>query len=319
MATGASIDRTQTAVYISKRMRHMLTGKVNRTYATIALGMSLAFVGISALFIIGHATGFFTSAEPEAGTLSGNANLVTDATASGGKAIEFTAPATPSPQPQPSPTPPPPSPPPGGTTHLKIMPLGDSLTQGGVNANLAGQLDPSTVNGYRLALWNLLSSYTIDYVGSEQIGNSSLPDKDENGFSGACIKASPCGGGTLYPQTAGWITAENPDLIIMQGGENDFSDPSMTESQDATNMESWIQLCWATKPTVKIIVSGAPWHSTYDSLVHTYVANLQAQGKPIRWVPYGDDIGRVDGTHPNAAGYATWANELAPMVRELFP
>ncbi|HSX30167.1 MAG TPA: Ig-like domain-containing protein, partial [Candidatus Saccharimonadales bacterium] len=109
-----------------------------------------------------------------------------------------------------------------GPQTLKIMPLGDSLTQGGVNANLPGQMEASTLNGYRLDLMNLLSDYLIDYVGSWQVGNASLPDKDENGFSGACIMVSPCGGGTLYPQTAAWINSENPDLIIMQGGENDF-------------------------------------------------------------------------------------------------
>ncbi len=204
---------------------------------------------------------------------------------------------------------------------LKIMALGDSLTQGGVNSNLPGQFESTTINGYRLNLLNLLTplGYTIDYVGSWQLGNSQLADQDENGFSGACIMVSPCGGGTLYPQTAGWITSENPDLVIMQGGENDFSSGGMTEQQDATNMESWIQLVWSTKPSAKIIVTGAPWHDTYDSLVHTYVDNLQAQGKAIRWVPYGSNIGRIDGTHPNAAGYTTWANELAPMVQQLFP
>lgn len=207
----------------------------------------------------------------------------------------------------------------GSLRSIKIMPLGDSLTQGGVDANLPGQYNMSTINGYRLALKNLLSEFTIDYVGSIQLGDSNLADQDENGFSGACIKVSPCGGGTLYPQTAGWINSENPDLIIMQGGENDFSDHSLTDQQDADNMKAWIQLCWSTKPSVKIIVSGAPWHDTYDGLVHTYVDSLQSQGKAIRWVPYGDAIDRIDGTHPSAAGYTTWANELAPVVQALFP
>jgi lysophospholipase L1-like esterase len=241
------------------------------------------------------------SSETEDGIITGNATTTADATASGGKAVRF-----------------------GGATassSLKIMALGDSLTQGGVNANLPGQMDASTINGYRLDLLNLLKTagYTVDYVGSEQIGDSSLADKDENGFSGACIMVSPCGGGTLYPQTAAWVTSEQPDLVIMQGGENDFSNPSLTEAQDATNMQNWIQLIWSTKADTKIIVTGAPWHTTYDSLVQTYVSNLQAQGKPIRWVPYGSNIGRIDGTHPNAAGYTTWANELAPMVQQLFP
>ncbi len=300
-------------------MPHMLgakLAKLNRTNLTIAL-IAVGVVMIGAYLLVStKASGFFVATEPEVGTVAGNATVVNDGAASGGKAVQFNAPAAP------------PPPPPGGgggggggsTTSLKIMPLGDSLTQGGVNANAGGN-DPTTINGYRLELYNLLvaAGYTVDYVGSWQLGNAQLADKDLNGFSGACIKVSPCGGGTLYPQTAAWITAENPDLVLMQGGENDFSDHTLTEAQDAANMESWIQLVWSTKPTVKIVVTGAPWHDTYDDLVHTYVTNLQSQGKPIRWVPYGSNIGRIDGTHPNAAGYITWANELAPMVQELFP
>ena len=284
--------------------------RLSRRSAFTIIG-AVVLVGL-VVIVFAHAVGPYVTTEAENGTVSGAATTGSDAAASGGQYVALNAPTpTPTPTPTPSPTP-------TGSHNLKIMPLGDSLTQGGVNAN-AGGLDPTTVNGYRLELLNLLTGYTIDYVGSWQVGNSQLADQDENGFSGACIKASPCGGGTLYPQTAAWITSENPDLIMMNGGENDFSDPSMTESQDALNMESWIQLCWTTKPSVKIIVTGAPWHDTYDALVHTYVDNLQAQGKPIRWVPYGSNIGRIDGTHPNAAGYITWANELAPMVQQLFP
>ncbi len=284
----------------------MLASRVSRQNVFMALSVAIVVAVVGVVLGTSHADTFFASVDIKASTISGNAKVVSDAGAASGQAVQFNAPALP---------------PPSGTipNPLKIMPLGDSLTQGGVNANLSGQMEPTTVNGYRLDLKNLLTGYTIDYVGSWQVGNSLLTDQDENGFSGACILVSPCGGGTLYPQTAGWITSENPDLILMNGGENDFSDHSLTEQQDATNMESWIQLCWSTSPNVKIIVTGAPWHDTYDSLVHTYVSNLQAQGKAIRWVPYGSNIGRIDGTHPNAAGYTTWANELAPMVRELFP
>ncbi|HSX28947.1 MAG TPA: hypothetical protein VLE73_00140, partial [Candidatus Saccharimonadales bacterium] len=212
--------------YIFKLMITTLTSKVGRPNAIIAIAAAVLVALVGIILITGHAASFFASADATGATLSGNASLVTDSTASSGKAVLFKAP-TPTPPP-PTPTPPPPTPTPtpppsgGGKINLKIMPLGDSLTQGGVNAN-AGGLGPTTVNGYRLALLNLLSAnYNIDYVGSWQVGDSQLADKDENGFSGACIMVSPCGGGTLYPQTAAWINSENPDLIIMQGGENDF-------------------------------------------------------------------------------------------------
>jgi chitodextrinase len=202
---------------------------------------------------------------------------------------------------------------------LKIMPLGDSLTQGGVNGSNGGTLDPTTINGYRLELWNQLTSagYGVDYVGEGQLGNSLLPDQDENGESGACIMMSPCGGGTMYPKTANWITTEQPDVVIMQGGANDYSH-SISDEQNTANMESWIQLVWATKPDVKIIVTGVPYHPAYDTAVRDYVYGLQAQGKQIRWITY-DNIDRIDSTHPNAAGYITWGDELASLVEQFFP
>lgn len=209
----------------------------------------------------------------------------------------------------------------GGTTTppakiaLKIMPLGDSITQGGVGG------DPNTINSYRLQLWNdLLDDYTIDYVGSWQNGNSSLPDKDLNGFSGNCIKTDPCHGDVpLYNQTAGWITAEDPDLVIMQGGGNDFVDPSMTETLVESYMEDWINLVFTTKPGVKIIVTGAPqWYPNYSTALENYVTQQRNLGKPIRYVTY-DNVDTLDGTHPSLAGYVTWGDALAAKVRELFP
>ncbi len=205
---------------------------------------------------------------------------------------------------------------------LKIMPLGDSLTQGGVGGTSG--LNPATINGYRLNLWNLLSDYTINYVGPYQLGDSSLSDQDLAGESGACIMVSPCGGHTMYPLTAGWLNTYNPDLVIMQGGGNDYSKSGVTDQNVESYLEQWIQLVWQTKPNVKIIVSGqAQWHPELEAMNKAYVEGLQAQGKPIRFVPFAETVGTdantTDLTHPNANGYQIWANELAPKVRELFP
>jgi hypothetical protein len=51
------------------------------------------------------AAGFFAVVEPDAGTLSGGAKVVSDASAAGGKAVQFTPPTTPTPDPTPTPAP----------------------------------------------------------------------------------------------------------------------------------------------------------------------------------------------------------------------
>jgi lysophospholipase L1-like esterase len=106
----------------------------------------------------------------------------------------------------------------------------------------------------------------------------------------------------------------------MQGGGNDFSDPSMTETLVETYMEDWISLVYATKPSVKIIVTGPPqWYPNYATALQNYVNQLKAAGKPIRFVPYDGLVDTVDGTHPSLAGYVAWGDALATKVRELYP
>lgn len=49
------------------------------------------------VFLITRASGFFSAAEPESATLTTNAKIISDANASGGQAVQFTAPAAPPP------------------------------------------------------------------------------------------------------------------------------------------------------------------------------------------------------------------------------
>jgi hypothetical protein len=71
------------------------TARLTRRNRNIAIAAAVALaVGISGYLIIAtHASGFFAADEIETGTLSGNASLVNDTTASGGKAVVFNAPA----------------------------------------------------------------------------------------------------------------------------------------------------------------------------------------------------------------------------------
>ncbi len=83
-----------------------LGSKSKRNNLIVAAVVALAMLGVGIITVLSNASGFFVATEPETGTLSGNAQLVDDSSASGGKAVQFTAPVV---------TPPPPPPPSGST------------------------------------------------------------------------------------------------------------------------------------------------------------------------------------------------------------
>lgn len=82
----------------------------SRANKIIAIGTAVVVVIIGYALIMSRASGFGAFLEPEHGSVSGNAKVVNDATASGGKALQFGAkPGQPTPNPAPA-APPSPSP-----------------------------------------------------------------------------------------------------------------------------------------------------------------------------------------------------------------
>ena len=68
--------------------------KMNKqTKIAVAVAAAVVVVISGYLFMSGKASGFFAATEPETATHTANAVVVTDSTASGGKAIQFTAPS----------------------------------------------------------------------------------------------------------------------------------------------------------------------------------------------------------------------------------
>lgn len=116
-----------------------------------AMLVVLVVMGSGIFLLVSNAAGFFASADPEKGTISGNAKVVTDSGASGGQAVEFTAPAS-IPQPSTPPTPPPTSSscalPKYPTTNCAGVPAGVTLTtyNGDFSATTPGQV----ISGMRI-------------------------------------------------------------------------------------------------------------------------------------------------------------------------
>ncbi|RMG14980.1 MAG: hypothetical protein D6728_01620, partial [Cyanobacteria bacterium J055] len=95
---------------------------------------------------------------------------------------------------------------------LKIMPLGDSITQGKVN-NLIPEAERE---GYRQFLWNKFENLglDIDFVGSQSNGTSNLPDKDHEGHPGWSINQ-------IRNYVNGWLNDSQPDVVLLKIGTND--------------------------------------------------------------------------------------------------
>ena len=97
-------------------------------------------------------------------------------------------------------------------TTIKIMPLGDSITES--NKGL---------NSYRYYLWHLLldQRYHIDFVGSQHgVGNGppANPDFDMDHEGHAGWRADE-----ILAQIQAWATAASPDFVLLHIGTNDLS------------------------------------------------------------------------------------------------
>ena len=143
---------------IASSISSITNGFSKNAITAILVAVSIVLVGT--VIMITKGAGFFTAVESDDGSLSSNAKLVTDSSASGGKAIQFTAPA-PAPTPPPPTTPPPtptPPPPSGGSCALPKYPTGSctgvpsdvTLTNytGSLVITTPGQvIDGKTING----------------------------------------------------------------------------------------------------------------------------------------------------------------------------
>jgi lysophospholipase L1-like esterase len=266
------------------------------------------FAGVAVLV-----SGYFAwrAVGPGMGTPAANANWVSNSGPSGAPVAASDAPvptSSPTPGATASPTPRAKSKPPSGPLKtVKVMVLGDSIS--------AGAQD-EVMDGYRLDLLQKLRGYPIDYVGGYSRGDDKLADKDMQAEGGACIRSTPCDSTNMLPETPGWIRAAQPNIVIMEGGGNDYccGNQDKPDSVVIQAMTDWINSIWATKPDVYIVVIGmTDYHYGYKNWIPTYVAKLAGQGRHISFVSF-DGVATYDTVHPNIQGYQQLADRLGPVV-----
>lgn len=189
----------------------------------------------------------------------------------------------------------------GGGNALRIMPLGDSITEGWLS---------SDGNGYRLDLRNLLvasGSTNIDFIGSNSNGNNN-PDNQHEGFGGYTINQ------IFTSLKADHYIFQNPNVVLLHAGTNDiWRDPPADPYDGApARLGSLIDYILCNDPTTVLLVAliitnaqAADRTSVYNSKLFDIVAPRYKAGYKVRLVDFSSitDSDLTDGVHPTDSGY----------------
>ncbi|WP_433619540.1 SGNH/GDSL hydrolase family protein [Dactylosporangium sp. CA-139114] len=194
---------------------------------------------------------------------------------------------------------------------VRIMPLGDSITDG-----------LTVPGGYRGPLWQELTELgaRIDFVGSMDSGPPDLPDHDHEGHSGARIDE-------IDAKVEAWVRAVAPDVVLLQAGTNDvLQNLAMPEAPDRLGL--LIDHVLAAAPQAIVFVASITplVDPGREEQVEAFNARLPAvvaaRGPRVRFVDMHAGLGvedLQDGIHPNTGGYAkmagVWVGALRPVLQ----
>ena len=212
---------------------------------------------------------------------------------------------------------------------VRVMPVGDSLTVGQTD-EASAPWNPPLWNGYRAPLWTLLTGdgYAINFVGSQQNGDSQLPDRDHEGHGAWSVAQVRDGIGS-------WVQMYQPDVILLQIGTPDMlSYPG----QDALTAAYWQLLVniheanpatWvlaSTIPPADGTLYGQPGAGNrailFNDTLPGIVQAARLNGHRAKLVNVGGSLSPsvlYDGIHPRKPGYDAAAAGWHAAVRAIAP
>lgn len=173
---------------------------------------------------------------------------------------------------------------PTGYSQMKIMPLGNSITQGIHISWLPG----ATLNSYRRPLWFKFQSagVSVDFVGSmDQTWELPTPnpdfDLDHEGHSGWRVDELLSGIGYVDPvvgldSLSVWLTLNVPDIVLLHAGTNDMV-------QGETALSTWREIGRVIDTL-----------QAYNPNVHIYLAKIMGVGFNVGPAPPGVIAGQID-------------------------
>ena len=195
---------------------------------------------------------------------------------------------------------------------VRIMPLGDSITDG-----------TATPGGYRITLWNQLAAAgsTNDFVGSQFNGPSSLWDHDHEGHPGWRIDQ-------IDANIVAWVMSYQPRTVLLHIGTNDVLQ-NYNLSSAPTRLATLIDKILNTAPNVHLFVatiiplsnsSQENAARTFNAQIPSIVQSRANAGKHIVTVDMHAALSTADladGIHPTAGGYQKMGNTWwAAMQRD---
>lgn len=197
----------------------------------------------------------------------------------------------------------------------KIMALGDSIT--------------GSPGCWRAYVWRQLQ--TNGYTDIDMVGTLPAPgcgfsyDGNNEGHGGYSV--INIANQNLLP---GWLSATNPDIILMHLGTNDIWS-NRTTSAILTAYTTLVQQMRAKNPKIKIIVAKIiPMDSArscascgnaviaLNNAIPAWANGLTTGNSPItivdQWSGFSTTSDTYDGVHPTDAGHQKMANKIYPLL-----
>ena len=218
----------------------------------------------------------------------------------------------------------------------RVMPLGDSITDG-----CCGENTQSMGASYRLELFRLATKAgkKLTFVGSHGSGpntvdNISFP-KQQEGHSGWTI-ADGGGRSGLQEKVVGWLNANPPDIVTLMIGTNDI-DINLKVAEAPARLGVLVDTITKTKPNALVVLARmVPTRKDdenqrvrdYNDAMPALVKTFTDVGKHVVLVDmYGaytkniafKTVFLANDLHPSDAGYAEMANVWWSVVGPLLP
>ncbi len=208
-----------------------------------------------------------------------------------------------------------------GETGIRILMLGDSITQG-----------DKSHQSYRYPLWKKLVDHNsdIDLVGSLRDnfkGNPQWPDyqgksfdRDHEGHWGWRVDE-------ILARLDGWLNRYVPDIALIHLGTNDvFQEQSIASTID--ELEQLVSRLRRQNPNIILFIAKvipSKYHqqalSDLNREIETVIAGIDTEQSPIIIVDHSRDFNAssdtYDGVHPNAKGEEIMAKKwMDAMIAE---